>query len=254
MGRFKLLKVLAATVVVMVIGMFATGCDNGTSSGGGKDTVYINSGTKDTVYVMGDTIYIGEKDTVYLGGGGAGSKEAFSVGAWRDTTDGTYSVSLEGLDAYPFPEFWINGTKVEDIDAGLDWFDITARNISAGDLTYKIVWNGETYEKTINLPSNRYELIVDTTETEFHLSILGHNGDEKVVWEWDFNGSDYGSDTLSVNEEHVILNDNKSISRHLFIDVMHKDTKPYAAGPIDETKNFVVFEEISFWSWIKTFY
>jgi hypothetical protein len=203
--------------------MFATGCDTGT-----------NSSTKDTIYI-----------------GSGDGKEFFEVSVRRDTTNGTYEVSLwNSSGLYPLPKFLINGIETENNYYHPNSIGLEKYGVLSGDLTYSIIWNGDTLTRTINLPNNTYLLTKGTIGNDSLFVVSGGNGNEKVIWgayKFKEGKSEYIRDTLPINNNFIFPNDYR-FSHCL---VTHKDFKLLNFGhtATAETKKIAVWENIRLWDW-----
>jgi hypothetical protein len=222
MFLLKIKKILYALAAAGTLSMLSSGCTYNTGSGA-KDTVYINNG----------------------GGGGSGNGKALiELDIDRDTTNGTYYIEFEGISIYPFPKFLVNGIEISGgyYSTG---FEIWTEGVPSGDLTYSVIWDGDTLTRTINLPNNTYRLVKDSTETQYRFSITGYKGDEKVIWAKCDNNYKYTYDTLSVNQEFVFSKD----YRFGYCEVKPKDFKPLGFGysATAESKKIAVYEDISLW-------
>jgi hypothetical protein len=215
---------LAAIIAVILMSMFTIGCG---------DLETENSGTNDTLYIN-------------IGGG---VKQLFPIYIGRNTKDGTYSIETEmETFLYPFPKLIVNGVEANgyyDFSEIEVWVD----GISAGNLTYSAIWADDTLTRTINLPNNTYTLVENHTDTYYRYSVAGGNGDEKVVWSYEYREDNYiyKSDTLSINEALVFPKTTNY--SYFYCSVMHKDFKPLGPGytATAESKKIAVCEKISLW-------
>ena len=216
---------------LLVSSLLFVSCDNGTGSS--------NSGTDN-----------GNGGT----GNDGGRKDLFEVRTWRDTANGTYGIQLYNAGSiYPIPQFWINGKSADYVSASVQSIYMETENIPAGNLTYKIVWNGNTLTRTIDLPNNIYRLHIDSTQTEYRFSISGYSGNEKVLWRASYSGADSRTtrDTLSPNQ---VFSVSRANGIDIYCKVMHKDFKPLTQGATAETKNFAVYENIELWYFNRYFW
>jgi len=248
MFQCSIKKIAGLSLVVItaaLLSTLSTGCSP--NGGGAKDTVYINEGRIDTIIVSADTVYIIKKDTTYINGGGGsgGGKPLFWIGTWRDTSNGTYSVKLYRIAVYPLPKILVNGFETDDNGYSYAYAELVKSGIPAGNLTYSVIWDGDTLTRTLNLPSNTYRLVKESTETDYRYSIAGYNGDEKVIWRTHDSQYNYINDTLQANKEFVFPKDYRFSSCY----IMHKDFKPLTFGysATAESKKFAVYEEIELW-------
>jgi hypothetical protein len=175
-------------------------------------------------------------------GGGSETKELFCF-EFNKRSNGTYFLYISANHIYPAPEITFNGNKVNYwVNNGSMGIEIG--NIPAGTCTYKINWNGNTFTRTINLPSiaENYSL----NESGANYSVSGGSRDEKVIWNYQNQNGSWTEKVLPITQTFIL----PSGCYFEGCIVMHKDYKEVTAGyfATQESNNIAVYETISLWA------
>jgi hypothetical protein len=211
-------KILAVILPATLISMFSTGCSETDTRGG------VSIETKDSTHT-------------------SGRKEMFILWAEKNN-DGTFAITFENNYLYPVPKFLLNGIETDRFNS--------VNIVPAGDVTYSIIWSGDTLKRTISLPDNDYGLARDTAATGYYYYITGHDGSEKVEW-CNLPGSwIVFNDILPVNEKFFAPFTNGGGS--VYGIVRPKDYEQIAPGyfATAESEKIAVYESIRLWSFFSS--